>query len=309
MRRSAWGAALVASALAAGACSSAANTSAASRHSDATTSTTSVPVDRRPYAFTVRHETFVDPARPTGTPGSPGYSPRRELPTDIYLPTATTPRPLIMFSHGYDGSPRKFSQLLAAWARAGYAVAAPRFPLTSNESVTKSAADLVHQPGDISFVLTKLLTGPLRSKIDATRIAAAGLSLGGATTYNLVENACCRDPRFRAAAVFDAMRVPIHGTFTKNTVPLLIAHIDTDLAIPYATAKQAYADSAAPKFLLTFHTGIHGEPYENTPSPHDATATKTSIDFFDLTLLGDASARARLVHDGTNPGESQIVAG
>jgi hypothetical protein len=36
---------------------------------------------------------------------------------------------------------------------------------------------------------------------------------------------------------------------------------------------------------------------------------QTSLDFFDLTLLGDASARARLLHDGTNPGESTIVAG
>jgi fermentation-respiration switch protein FrsA (DUF1100 family) len=90
---------------------------------------------------------------------------------------------------------------------------------------------------------------------------------------------------------------------------VLIAHIDSDLAVPYATAKQAFAESASPKWFLTYRSGIHAEAYENTPSRHDRTATRTSIDFFDATLLGDAAARARLLRDGDNPGESRIVAG
>jgi dienelactone hydrolase len=167
----------------------------------------------------------------------------------------------------------------------------------------------VNQPADITFVLTQLLHGSLRSHIDAARIGAAGLSLGGGTTYNLIEDACCRDTRIRAAAVFDAVHAPIHGHFEPNSIPLLIAHIDTDVAVPYRTAKAAYGESKSPKWLLTFHIGLHPEAYENSPSPHDRTATATSIDFFDLTLLGDAGARARLIHDGSHPGESTIVAG
>jgi predicted dienelactone hydrolase len=258
----------------------------------------------------VRHTTFVDKSRPTSSPGNAAYSPDRVLPTDLYIPTASTPRPLIMFSHGYHGAPRKFTQLLSDWAAAGYIVAAPRFPLTSDRGAPyDSVADLVNQPGDISFILTQLLHGPLRSKIDASRIGAAGLSLGGGTTYNLVEGRCCRDPRIRAAAFFDALHAPIGGPFLQNKIPVLIAHIDTDAKLPYASAREAFAESASPKFLLTFHNGIHAEAYENTPSPHDRTAMKTSIDFFDLTLLQDAAARARLMHDGSHPGESQIVAG
>ncbi len=167
----------------------------------------------------------------------------------------------------------------------------------------------MNQPGDISFVLTQLLHGPLRSRIDASRIGAAGLSLGGATTYGLIESPCCRDGRIKAAAVLDAVRIPIGEPFEQNTIPLLIAHIDTDLAAPYKSAQQAFAEGASPKWLLTFVGGIHPEAYEDTPSPHDATATRTSIDFFDLTLLADAGARARLLRDGANPGESSIVAG
>jgi dienelactone hydrolase len=297
-------------ALAASACTAApAKPSTVPLPNASTTSTRPPPDAGRPFAFTLRHEQFVDTTRPTATPGDPAYSPTRTLPTDVYIPTASTPRALIMFSHGYHGAPRKFSHLFRAWARAGYIVAAPRFPLTSDRGEPyDSIGDVVNQPGDISFVLTRLLDGPLRSRIDASRIGAAGLSLGGGTTYGLIESPCCRDQRIRAAAAFDAVRLPLGAPFEPNTIPLLIAHIDTDVSVPYKTAQQAFTDSVSPKWFLTFKTGIHPEAYENSRSPHDRTATRTSIDFFDLTLLGDRSARARLLHDGTNPGESTIVA-
>ena len=305
--------ALAVGALAVGACASTPAKPAATAPERAGRSTPSTPPPAaagRPFRYTVRHAQFVDATRSTASPGDPAYAPRRVLPTDLYIPTASTPRPLIMFSHGYHGAPRKFTKLFGAWARAGYIVAAPRFPLTSDRGKPyDEVGDFANQPGDIRFVLTQLLHGPLRSRIDPSRIGAAGLSLGGATTYGLIESPCCRDPRIRAAAVFDAVHASAGGTFEKNTIPLLIAHIDSDRAVPYKTAQEAFAASASPKWLLTFHTGIHPEAYENTPSPHDRTATETSIDFFDLTLLGDASARARLLHDGTNPGESRIVAG
>jgi predicted dienelactone hydrolase len=302
---------VIAGALIASGCSSSTPTAGASRATSTTSSTTTtVAVEPRPFAFTVQHVTFVDTSRTTETPGNAAYSPNRTLPTDVYIPTATTPRPLIMFSHGYHGAPRKFTQLFSAWARAGYAVAAPRFPLTSDRGQPYDVvADVANQPGDISFVLTQLLKGPLRSHIDAARVGAAGLSLGGGTTYNLIEDSCCRDPRIRAAGVFDAVHLSLSGHFQKNKIPLLITHIDSDLAVPYKTAQQAYAQSVSPKWFLTFHTGLHPEAYEDEPSVHDRTATKTSIDFFDLTLLGDTAARARLLRDGTNPGESTIVAG
>jgi dienelactone hydrolase len=286
------------------------NGSTSSTSSRSSTSSTQSPGDGRPFAYTVRRERFVDTTRPTASPGDPAYSPARTLPTDIYLPATSAPRPLIMFSHGYHGAPRKFTELFGAWARAGYVVAAPRFPLTSDRGRPyDEVGDFVNQPGDISFVLTQLLDGPLQSHIDASHIGAAGLSLGGATTYGLIESPCCRDMRLRAAAVFDAVHAPIGVPFEPNTIPLLIAHIDSDVAVPYSTARQAYAETASPKWLLTLHTGLHPEAYEDTPSPHDRTATQTSIDYFDLTLLGDASARARLLHDGRHPGESTIVAG
>jgi dienelactone hydrolase len=309
MRRSIVRAVVAVGVVALAACSSAAS-KPASPTVQSTTTTTSNGIAQRPYAFTVRHETFVDTTRPTATPGNAAYSATRMLPTLLYIPTTTTPRPLIMFSHGYHGTPEKFSQLFTAWAQAGYMVAAPQLPLSSTRGAPYDiVADYLNQPGDISFVLTQLLHGPLRTHIDATRLAAAGLSLGGATTYGLVYNPCCVDQRFRAAAIFDGVRLPFKQPFGRNTIPVLFAHIDSDVLAPYAVAKAAYDNSASPKWFLTFHTGLHPEAYENEPSVHDHTATVTSIDYFDLTLLGDRTARARLLRDGTSPGESTVVAG
>ena len=254
-----------------------------------------------------------DVRRPDPADGNPRQSrlfAERTLPTDLYIPKAATPRPLIMFSHGYHGVPSNFSLLFSAWARAGYMVAAPQFPLTSNRGAPyDDVADYVNQPADISFVLTRLLHGPLRSHIDASQIGAAGLSLGGATTYGLVFDPCCIDRRIRSAAIFDGIRLPFPRPFQKNKIPVLIAHINTDIAIPYASAQASYEATARPKWFLTYFGGIHPEAYENEASPHHESARRTSIDFFDLTLLGDTSARARLMRDGANPGESMIVAG
>ena len=270
-----------------------------------------VAVERaRPYAFAVEHLTFVDTSRPTATPTSPAYSKVRTLPTDLYLPTASGKRPLVVFSHGYHGAPAKFTQLFSAWARAGYIVAAPRFPLTSNRGAPyDEVTDYVEQPADVSFVLDQLLEGRFGSRIDAHHIGAAGLSLGGGTTYGLVDNPCCREHRLAAAAVFDGERFPFAQPFGRNSVPILIMHIDTDIVLPYAHARQSFVDSASPKYFVTLHGGIHAEPYEDTPSPHDATVQTVSTEYWDLTLLGDASARARMVAAATRAGEASIVAG
>lgn len=292
------------------ACSSTSSRSPVASRPTSSPSRSPSPTAGRPFAFTVRHETFVDASRPTATPGNAAYSPQRTLPTDLYIPTAAAPRPLILFSHGYHGAPEKFTQLFRAWAAAGYFVAAPQFPLTSTRGQPYDiVTDYVNQPADVSFILSKLLEGPQRSKIDATRIAAAGLSLGGATTYGLVYNPCCRDPRLRAAAIFDGVRLPFSQPFGRNSIPVLFAHIDSDVAAPYTVARQAFAGSASPKWLVTYRTGVHPEAYEDEPSPHDKTAIDTSIDFFDLTVLSDQSARARLMRDGNHPGEASIVAG
>src|SRR5215211_2295914 len=78
-------------------------------------------------------ETFVDESRPTESPSGQGNAPTRTLVTVIRYPQSDGPFPLIVLAHGQTGHPNKFKQLTTAWASAGFVVAGPLFPLTSNQ--------------------------------------------------------------------------------------------------------------------------------------------------------------------------------
>ena len=70
-------------------------------------------------------------SRPAVDPTASRSAPTRVAP-DRALPArpGAGRRPLIVFAHGYNGDPAKFTQLFEHWAEAGFAVLAPRFPIT-----------------------------------------------------------------------------------------------------------------------------------------------------------------------------------
>jgi predicted dienelactone hydrolase len=263
-----------------------------------TTTTVAVP-DRAE----VEHVTLdlVDTSRPTPAQGGQAASDQRVLPTEVYLPAGTGPFPLIAFSHGWSGHPRKFTQLFQAWADAGYVVAAPTFPL-SNDGAPGGATsdDADSQPGDISFVIDEVLAAsgdgadPLFGSVDPERIGVAGLSLGGFTTYGVAFGACCRDDRVRAAAVFDGAQAGYDDDLDSG-LPLLVVHGDEDYVVPYEAATTAYRAAVAPKWLLTVHEAIHFEPFEDTADPADELVRQATIAFWDRYLRDDESAEERLV--------------
>ena len=109
-----------------------------------------------PYRVGVRTLTLVDTSR---TVTYPGESPRpRPLVTIVRYPQARGRFPLIVFGHGFAVTPTIYAPLLHAWAQAGYVVAAPIFPLgNGNAPGGPNESDLVNQPRDVSFVITRLL--------------------------------------------------------------------------------------------------------------------------------------------------------
>ena len=245
---------------------------------------------------------LVDPSRPTEAGAGMPHQDQRRLPTDVYLPAGTGPFPFVAFAHGLSGHPRKFTQLLGAWAEAGYAVAAPTFPL-SNDQVPGEPTwtDVGNQPGDISFVIDELLAAnedpasPVYGAIDPERIGVAGLSLGGATTYGVAFNDCCLDDRPIAAMVLDGARLSTGGTFHMDSgLPLLIMHADEDFTLPYDEAVNAYTSAIGPKYLVTIHEAVHASPYENDPDPADEMVTATTIAFWDRWLKDDPDADERM---------------
>jgi predicted dienelactone hydrolase len=269
---------------------------------------------RTTVAFRVLTVTLVDTSRPTVDPANPaGDAPTRTLRTVVYVPRGKGPFPLVLMAHGGDGNPDEFTQLLGAWAGAGYAVAAPAFPLTSNRSPKPLvAADYLNQPADLSFVLTQVLarakqqSSPLYRRVDPRHIGAAGLSLGGTTVFGLAS--CCRDPRIDALLLMDPVSLPFATSVVAFHTPVTFIHIDTDPVAPYATSAQAFAAAPPPKFLMTLHGGLHAEPYEDTPSPHDAAVIGASTAFWDAYLRGERRAVAEISRAGTVPAQSDVVA-
>ena len=274
-------------------------------------STTATTAPRLLPGHTSWVETFVDKSRRTvPSTGAPLSS--RTLVTTIYRPNGAGPFPLIVFSHGLDGHPDKFTKLLSAWADAGFTVAAPAFPLTNSHAAdpNSNVGDVGQQPADVAFVLHKVLAQDKQPRsrlfhaIDERRIGAGGLSLGGLTTYMLVYGKCCRDLPIDAVEVLDGIpsadRVDGH-------VPILIAHSDTDPTIPYSLARDAFAGANAPAWLVTLHGALHASQWENDTTPFDHIAERLTTDFWDATLNGNSRAFARLRRDATVPGRSSIV--
>jgi dienelactone hydrolase len=268
-------------------------------------------------ATPVRHETLtlVDPSRPTEDPSAGRSAPDRTLVTEVYVPPGPGPFPIVVLAHGNNGNPGKLSQLLEAWAGAGYVVAAPAFPLTNDLSGGPSIlADYVNQPADLSFVLDELLarsrrsTGPLAGRIDARRIGVAGFSLGGATVYGMAYNRCCLDRRIDAVLLMDAARLDFPGgAYRPIRGPVMFVHLRNDPLVPYRLSTESYAEAAPPKLLMTLERGIHPEPFENLPSPHDAAVIAATTAYWDLYLQRQGTIRT-IVRAGTEPGLSTVIA-
>lgn len=262
-------------------------------------------------AVTTVTETFVDPTRATrGVAG-------RTLVTDIYIPDGEGPFPLIVHAHGFRGDRTKFTQLLGAWAARGFVVAAPSFPLTNGAlaPADNDIGDLVHQPGDMTFLIDQLLAasagsdGPLVGRIDPAHIGVSGLSLGGGSVYPLVFNPAVRDDRVTAMIAMSAVGLVSFGgevSDLSRPFPTLVFAGDADRTVPYQVQRDTWSQLAGPTWLVTLHDGAHSPPYEDSVDAHDQLVIDTSIDFWGAFLRDDATARSRITTDGNVDGLASV---
>jgi len=255
-----------------------------------------------PHAVGVTTMTFVDTSRPTMANGNVLASPSRTLVTEIWYPTDAFPNssedenrdallaqsgqpdPLVIYSHGFLSVRTAGGFIGRHLASYGYVVAAPDFPLTNaNAPGGPNLLDVVHQPGDVSFLITQLLAlsadppSAFAHAIDAQRIGLTGLSLGGETTYLSAFDVIFRDARVRAAAPIAGPACQFGKDFYGTTrLPLLILHGDIDAIVPYqANAVFAFGEANPPKYLVTLTGATHtafadvGGLFENVNNPDD----------------------------------------
>jgi dienelactone hydrolase len=267
---------------------------------------------RSGLAVTFETRVFVDTSRLTPAHGDAPEQPSRTLPTTIVVPDGPGPFPLILFSHGFGGSGADYSGVLRAIAAAGYVVAAPDFPVTSEgvpggpeRGIDAPAA----QPADVRFVIDRLLVDPLAARIDARRIGAAGHSMGAGITMGVAFNSCCRDERIGAGVLMavDPPTVYQGDYFVPPAAPVLVIHGDQDELLPYQGGRRAYATADPPKFLLTVLGGDHGSPFTAAASPPSAhVVMAATVDFFDTYLKGRPEGLPRLRADTDRPGVTRL---
>jgi dienelactone hydrolase len=276
---------------------------------------------RPTLAIGERTEAFVDTSRPTDAVGDTPASPTRSLPTLITAPVpgqAGRPYPLIVFAHGNGGTSRSNLGLQRDWAAAGYVVVAPTFPFGAGRAPDQAtgAVDAVHQPGDMSFVVSEVLRlsadpgDPLYGAVDPDRLGAAGHSLGGSTALALAGNTCCHDPRIKAAVVLAGgeLLAGAGDFWTRIRTPVLYVHGDADPTVGYRFGQAAYDHTPPPRFLLTIIGGDHGTPYTgDVDNPQARVVVNTSLDFFGYYLGGDNAAPPRLEMDATVAGVSLLA--
>jgi dienelactone hydrolase len=270
------------------------------------------------YRTAERQVTFAEPAH---TGPADQYLGQRTLVIQVWYPRVRGPArsfPLLMFAPGFLQCAGAYSDLLQAWASAGYVVAAVNFPRTNCHLGAEAyEADLVNQPQDMSYVLTRLLAlsarpgDPFAGLLDPHEVGAAGQSDGGDTVAALAANSCCADRRLKAVAVLSGAEwPPMPGRyFPGGAPPMLFTQGSADTINPPWTSLQLYrADSADARYYLDLFGASHLIPYEGT-NPVERLTARVTLAFFDRYVLGQPGALKTMTRDGNVTGTAALVGG
>ena len=184
----------------------------------------------------------------------------REIPIRVYLPTAMTASPVILFSHGLGGSREGYSYLGNHWASRGYVAVFLQHPgsddsvwkdvsLSQRMKAMKQAANLKNSLlrfRDVSAVLDQLAEWNktpghvLSGKQDLARIGMSGHSFGAITTQAVSGQRfpldfSFTDPRIKAAVLMSPSSPSGSGSarkaFGSVKIPWMLMTGTRDLSI------------------------------------------------------------------------------
>jgi predicted dienelactone hydrolase len=178
--------------------------------------------------------------------------------------------PLVVFSHGSGGTRVGYIYLTEFLASHGFIVMAAdhignsRYTIVNNQVVRsggpRGQASSADRPKDVSFLIdsiTALNAAPgnrFSGRVDLEKIGAAGMSFGGSTTMNVLE----QDKRVKAAVML-APGGP-SGTRANFTTPIMMMIGTEDSTIRErgnASNRTYYEQSKGPHYLVEIKDGGH----------------------------------------------------
>ena len=283
-----------------------------------------------PYGLGTRTYTFVDRSRSTNADPRRHIvaRPDRTIPVTVLYPSTrpadrAAPRPgaapaagsfpLVVVSHGVTSDGPTIARLVQDWARAGYVIAAPTYPLSSGAGA--DIDDLPRQPGDVAFVVRSLQTrtaepsDPLHGHVQSRCLALAGHSMGAATTLEAGYESGFEVPGVRAVVEMSGILAPIPPGLVHRCPDdaLLLLHGDADTTVPISGSQNAFRRLPGPAWFVTFHGASHNSIFV---PPYGPVLDTSAIAFLDAELKGrsagldqlgsqvDASGVATLQHHG-----------
>jgi hypothetical protein len=187
-----------------------------------------------------------------------------------------------------------------------------------------SEADIVNQPHDMSFVITRMLAlnaaphGLFAGMLNQRQIAVTGQSDGGDTVAAIAANTCCADHRIVAVAVLSGQEwarstcpsCQLTGRyFTRRPVPILFTQGSSDVVNSPATSKLMYrADRSRLRYYLDLPGASHTGPYWGA-NPAERIVVRVTLAFFDRFVLGQAAAGPAMKRAANVRGLAVLVSG
>jgi predicted dienelactone hydrolase len=273
------------------------------------TSTTTTTPAGPPYQVRTESITLDDPTRSTPARGSVPAKPGRLLVTDLYVPVgAASPLPLVVFAHGWNSNPGVYDVLLQQWAQAGFLVAAPVFPDSTDLYPGSPVSDYADQARDMSFVITSLLQSSVVD-VDPHRIAVAGHSDGGTDVAVLALDPAYVDGRIRAYLSLSSEMPSGVDPFTPGPTPgTFLAAVGTnDEYGLYPLTIAVYQAAVMPKVLLTEAGGDHLGSYI-AATPAAAAMREATLRFLDRALQPGPQSSDDLLASVEPTGSSLVAA-
>jgi dienelactone hydrolase len=208
---------------------------------------------------------LADRSRPLDANGDFSGAPARPLEGKLWYPTEGGSYPLLIYSHGFTSSYINGAYLAGYLASHGFVVAAVNHPLTHwGAPGGPRVADVVNQPGDISFLIDRLLARSgdagdvLAATIDGERIGALGVSLGGLTATLAGFHPTLQDPRVDAVlSIAGPSSFFTPAFFAGDSTDFLMLAGEADVIVPWAANAQPIPAKVPGGELVTLDRGSH----------------------------------------------------